>query len=140
MNENENNNQVAKMSNEFDVEKLKFINSLPAVELGKKLAKLNVITEVTADYLEMKEGEVIRAIYMGQTTFRTQNEAGEEIRRPAVLLRTDQGTVISAGTVLVNALLNLPAYVPVEIQNQGTKGQGTRKYADVKVFLLDMKI
>lgn len=115
------------------------LKNISSKELGQMLDKMDVGQEVTADYLELEDGEVVKAVVIAKTTFTTDevDDNGNPIIKPASVIRTSEGTYITANTVLVRALHRLPLFSAVQITRTGkVKTAGGRTYINYSVQTL----
>jgi len=120
--------------------KMSQIMELSPIEVAAKLDGLVRSIELTSDYLELESGETIRAIYLGQTTFKSTDNKGRSVEVPAVRIYTPGGNKITAGIVIVNSLSNVPEFSPIEIVSKGEVDLGAgKKYNDYAVILLSEK-
>lgn len=115
-----------------------FMNELALMsekEFKAKLDSLKQSVEVTADYLDLPDGSVMRCLYAGETTFSTVDNQNNPAKLPAIkLIGEDKRSYITAAVVLVNSIKSLPMFTPLEVIQIG-KAQGKR-YINYKVTVL----
>lgn len=110
------------------------INQKDPQEVQKTLDEMVVGTELTSEYLELEEGETMRCIYLGMTTFKTQNEGENPTVRDAVKVWVNGQTYITASSVLVNSLRDEEEITPIEVTHAGKKKvKGGQEYVNFKV-------
>lgn len=94
---------------------------------------------LTAEFLEMEDGQIGRFMVMQNSTSEVKTENGEVKEIPCLIMVNEEGrTVRATQTVLVNSIKSNPMPCAVEIVSKGiVKMQGGRKYYDFDVFPLD---
>ena len=108
---------------------------LDAEALVKKLGTFKGEQELTGEYLNPEEGEEIKCWYIGNTTMNVPD--GEGKMDAVKLMLEDKSMAITASTVIVGALSNLPIPSPVKIVKTGEKKlTGGKVLKEFKVHLL----
>ena len=94
---------------------------------------------LTAEFLEMEDGQIGRFMVMQNSTSEVKTENGEIKEIPCLIMVNEEGrTVRATQTVLVNSIKSNSMPCAVEIVAKGiVKMQGGRKYYDFDVFPLD---
>ena len=94
---------------------------------------------LTAEFLEMEDGQIGRFMVMQNSTSEVKTENGEVKEIPCLIMVNEEGrTVRATQTVLVNSIKSNSMPCAVEIVAKGiVKMQGGRKYYDFDVFPLD---
>lgn len=111
-------NEVAMSAySEENIAKLQTLMQTDEKEFKKSMQNLNSAVELTADYLEMEDGESMRFIYIGETNVKTESDVLNGVK----LIGEDKKTYVTAGVVIVNSLTDLPVFTPVEISYLGVK-------------------
>lgn len=111
-------------------------------EQGKKLLsklKDKKEVEITADYLEMEEGEVVRGVIVGFNEIPALPPREGVVQAVKLMIEGDDGEVkfvVTASTMLVTNLMSLPLMTPVCIKYLGMKSGKTYKYQNYGISVL----
>ena len=112
-------------------------------EMVKRLPKLTEGLELTGEYYQFEESEVVRCYFVGLTKIGSRFDAanpspnGEEVKIPAVRLLFDDGSFkICASAMLVGVLSEFTPPMAVQIVKTGTETSPKGDYGTFKVHPL----
>ena len=126
---------VAVSENETAVAERTTLPVLDAEALVKKLETFKGEQELTGEYFNPEEGDIIKCWYIGNTTMNVID--GEGKIEAVKLMLQDKTMAITASAVIVGALSDLPIPSPVKIVKTGEKKlTGGKVLKEFKVSLL----
>lgn len=110
-----------------------------AIENGnftEMMGGLSKSYSLTSSYLEMEEGEVLRAVVVSRLEIDAMNEG--DGKSEAIRMITETGeTLVTASTVIVKNLSGIDLPCPVQIEHHGKeKGKNGFFYDNYKVYKL----